>query len=362
MVGSKDLQPSEVPFFPNTFFNNQYLARTQWPPRSTNLSGQTAIVTGSNTGLGYEAAMQLLGLKLSRLVLAVRSLDNGKAAAAAMRKKYSKASIEVWELDMCSYDSVRAFAKRVDAELSRIDIVILNAGRARLEYHQCESTGHEEDLQVNYLSTILLALLLLPTLKAKGPPGQPAHLTISSAALTLHAKFLQKDKVPLLPALDDPNNFDRGDSYVTSKLLAEMFLWNLVDYVSATDVIINLADPALVRGTNLARDVQGGGMKAAVTIFGALAGRSPKVGASCYIDAVVNKGKESHGCFLMSWKIHPYVPTLVPASDSRFGANTSLADSPATCTRLRARWLYNGSGTKRWPSLTLLVFAVFLTP
>jgi hypothetical protein len=39
MVGSKDLEPSEVPFFPHTFFNNQFLARTQWPPPNKNLSG-----------------------------------------------------------------------------------------------------------------------------------------------------------------------------------------------------------------------------------------------------------------------------------------------------------------------------------
>jgi hypothetical protein len=84
-----------------------------------------------------------------------------------------------------------------------------------------------------------------------------------------------------------------------------MALWNPVHYVSANDVIINLADPAMVRGTNLPRNVQGVGIKMTLTIFKTIAGRSPKVGASCYIDAVVNKGKESHGCFLMSWKIHP---------------------------------------------------------
>lgn len=104
MVGSKDLELSDVPFFPNTFLSNQFLARTQWSPRNTNLSGQTAIVTGSNTGIGYEAAMQLLGLKLSRLILIVRSPDKREADATTMRKRYSKASIEVWELDMCSYD------------------------------------------------------------------------------------------------------------------------------------------------------------------------------------------------------------------------------------------------------------------
>ncbi|MCJ1376919.1 hypothetical protein MMC17_000009 [Xylographa soralifera] len=307
MVGSKDLAPSDTPFFPNTFFSNQFMAKTQWPPGNTDLSGKTAIVTGSNIGMGYEAATQLLGLGLSRLIVAVRSLDKGETAAATMRKRYPTAQIEVLQLDLCSYESVQAFAKQVDTELKRIDIVILNAGRARMTYNKCDSTGHEESFQVNYLSTILLTVLLLPILKAKGPPGQPAHLTISSAALTLDTKFVQKDKDPLIPALDDPANFDRGDTYRVTKLLCQMFLWNLVDHVSANDVVINLADPGFVRGTNFARDLADAMVvKAIFTFFGLIAGRTPKVGASCYIDAVVNKGKESHGCFLMSWKVHPF--------------------------------------------------------
>jgi len=306
MVGSKDLEPSDTPFFPNTFWSNQFMARAQWPPRTTDLSGKTAIVTGSNVGLGYEAAMQLLGLKLSHLIVAVRSLEKGEAAAATMRKRYPTAQIEVWQLDLCLYESVQAFAKQVATKLKRIDIVILNAGRARFTYGKCDSTGHEESFQVNYLSTILLTVLLLPILKARGPPSQPAHLTISSAALTLDTKFVQKDKNPLFPALDDPANFDRSDNYRVTKLLGQMLLWNLVDYVSANDVIINLADPAFVRGTNLARDLADAKViKALITVFGLIAGRSPTVGASCYVDAVVNKGKESHGCFLMSWKVHP---------------------------------------------------------
>ena len=306
MVGSKDLQPSHTPFYPNIFFSNQFWAKPQWPPRNTDLSGQTAIVTGSNIGLGYEAAMQLLGLKLSHLIVAVRSLDKGETAATTMRQRYPTAQIEVMQLDMCSYESVQAFAKQVDNQLKRIDIVILNAGCLRMAYHKCDSTGHEEGLQVNYLSTVLLAVLLLPVLKAKGTPGRPAHLTISSAALTLETKFVHKDKNPLIPTLDEPLNFDRGETYQVSKLLCQMFLWNLVDYVSADDVIFNLADPAFVRGTTLARDLAGSKVVEAIFIlFGLITGRTPKVGALCYIDAVVNKGKESHGCFLMSWKVHP---------------------------------------------------------
>ena len=109
MVGSKDLAPSTTPFFPNTYFHNQYVAKPTWPPESTDLSGQTAIITGSNVGLGYEASLQLLGLKLTNLILAVRSIEKGEKAASEMRLLHPKANIEVWPIDLTSYDSVQAF-------------------------------------------------------------------------------------------------------------------------------------------------------------------------------------------------------------------------------------------------------------
>src|ERR1700760_3101230 len=100
MVGSKDLQPSTDAFYPTIFVRNQFHAKTQWPAPNTNLRDKVAIITGGNTGLGYEAAMQLLGLKLSRLILAVRSLERGEAAATKLRDAYPGANIEVWLLDM----------------------------------------------------------------------------------------------------------------------------------------------------------------------------------------------------------------------------------------------------------------------
>jgi NAD(P)-dependent dehydrogenase (short-subunit alcohol dehydrogenase family) len=305
MVGSKDLQPSTVSFG-KVFFNNQFREKPRWPAPNTSLWGKTAIITGGNTGLGYEAALQLLGLKLSKLILAVRSLERGGVAAATFRKLYPKATIEVWQLSMSSYPSIQAFASRVETQLSRIDIVLLNAGGMRLQFTPNESTGHEETVQVNYLSTVLLAMLFLPIFGAKGKTGgEPARLTIVSAALTLAAKFPNKEANPLLPSFDDPKNFDQQETYNSSKLLAHMWLWKLVEFVSADDVIVNLADPAWCRGTELTRDVKGP-MKAGVKLFGTL-GRTPKAGASCFVDAIVNHGKESHGCFLMSWQIHPYV-------------------------------------------------------
>ncbi|KAJ6459679.1 hypothetical protein C8R45DRAFT_942227 [Mycena sanguinolenta] len=310
MVGSKDLPPSTVPFS-TVFLHNQFCEKPQWPAPGTSLAGQTAIVTGCNTGLGFEAAMQLLELGLSRLVLAVRSMERGNAAADKMRLAYPRAKYDVWELNMSFYPSIQAFARRVEAQLPRVDIVILNAGLIKLAFTTVESTGHEEQLQVNYLSTMFLALLLLPILKEKRAlGGAPAHLTIVNAALALAAKNQYKGCNPLIPAFDDPKLWAREDTYNASKQLAHMFLWHLVDYVSADDVIVNLSDPAWCKGTDLTRDVEGAGMKLAVKAFGGLTGRPPRVGASCFVDAVVNKGKESHGCFLMSWKIHPFAAFL----------------------------------------------------
>ncbi|KAI1332849.1 NAD(P)-binding protein [Xylariaceae sp. FL0255] len=307
MVGSKDLEPSTAPFFPNVFVHNQFCASPVWPSKETDLSGHTAIITGSNIGLGYEAAQQLLRLKLSHLIMAIRSFERGQTAANLLRKKFPSAKIEVWLLDMASYESIQSFAKRVNAELKRIDIVILNAGLGRFEYYKIESTGHEECFQVNYLSTVFLAVLLLPILKVKGPPNkEPARLTITGAALALVAKLEKKDANPLFPALDESKEFVARDSYNDSKLLAHMFLWKLADYVSADDVIVNIADPAWVYGTRLGRDLDTKMIVRAILPMTRLVARSPKVGASCLVDAIINKGKESHGCFLMSWKIHPF--------------------------------------------------------
>ncbi|KAI4869234.1 NAD(P)-binding protein [Hypoxylon rubiginosum] len=306
MATSKDLPPLDVPFFPNVFFKNQFRTKPQRPPKTTDLSGKVAIITGANTGLGYEAGRQMLELKLSHLILAVRSNAKGEAAAAKLRAKYPTATIEVMLLDMSQYSSIQDFARRVDSQLQRIDMVILNAGIFQFKYETVPSTGHEQHVQINYLSTVFLATLLLPILKHKSPPGIPGRLTIVHAALSLVAPLpILKGHKTLLGAMDDPKNFVGDKQYNTSKVLAEMFAYKLVDYVSADDVIVNLVCPGYVKGTDLSRDVHIL-LKPLGILFGAIFARNVTDGASTYLDAAFVKGKESHGSFLMSWKVTPY--------------------------------------------------------
>lgn len=185
------MPPRTIGFGP-LLLDSQFLHFAKYPPKSTNLAGQTAIVSGASVGLGLEAAHQLLGLGLSRLIVAVRSQSRGDAAAESLRKAYPKARVDVWLLEMESYKSVQAFAARVDSGLTRIDITILNAGMLSNDFALAEETGHERVVQINYLSTFLLTILLLPIIKAKAKANNngtsPGRLTVVGSGVALASK------------------------------------------------------------------------------------------------------------------------------------------------------------------------------
>lgn len=284
------------------FISSQFCATVRMPPKDLSLSGQTAIVSGANIGLGLTCARMLLDHKLSRLIIAVRSEERGEAAAAALRAKYPAATVEVWPLDMLSYKSIQDFVNRCSA-LPRIDFVILNAGVV-LEHFRLSAAGHEKIFQVNYLSTALLVILLLPVLKATRPSGKPGRLTIVNSGTALTAKFPEHDKVPLIPAFNDEKTFDPADRYATSKLLGHLFIIKLVEYVKKEDVVVNLVDPGFCKGSGLHRHLSGG-YRAVFAAAKAMTGRSLEQGASTYLDAAVVRGEETHGSYLMDWSIFP---------------------------------------------------------
>ncbi|KAI4866028.1 hypothetical protein F4820DRAFT_418411, partial [Hypoxylon rubiginosum] len=200
------------------FLYRQWLMHRKPYPAGTTLAGQTAIVTGSNSGLGFESARQLLQLGLSHLVMAVRSQARGDAAADKLRKEFPNSAVSVWLLDMESYDSVAAFATRCET-LSRIDIVILNAGLRSDKFNVLKATQHELTYQVNYLSTALLAILLLPVLKSKKAPSSvlPPRLTIVSSD-TAYWPVPFKTTGPILSQFDEPALFEPMRNYRCTKL------------------------------------------------------------------------------------------------------------------------------------------------
>ncbi|KAK3356621.1 retinol dehydrogenase 12, partial [Lasiosphaeria hispida] len=277
-------------------------------PAGTSLTGQVAIVTGSNTGLGFEACRQLLALGLSQLVMGVRSQAKGNEAAAKLRKEFplADATVTVWILDMESYDSIRAFTAQC-ATLPRINIVILNAALTKKSY-TVSTTGHETLLQVNYLSTALLAILLLPILKAKKTGQGPPVLSLVGSDLMYSSPVKTEKGVSVWAQFDDPKGYNQFLWYGQTKVLLMLFVFQLSQHVDPNDVIINVPNPGATGGTSFFRELPWIVQK----IFGILqyfVARRVEVGASTYLDAALAKGKESHGAFVSDWAIKPY-PTL----------------------------------------------------
>lgn len=265
------------------------------------LEGQTAIITGSNTGLGLEAGRQLLELGLSRLILAVRSQAKGDVAAESLQAQFPQAEIEVWILDMEDPASVSAFAKKSEG-LKNLDIVVLNAGVQNRDAVVSPKTGKEQTFQVNYVSTVMLAVLFIPILQARTSNGNPARLSIVTSTTAYFAGFdLEK---AILPQFDDA--YDVTKWYAREKLLQMVIVRRLAQLVDAEQIVINTVCPGLVGETEIWRTLNSNAVtKCMLSVYFKLFGRNLDEGASTYVHAVVSAGQESHGGFLSEWDVRP---------------------------------------------------------
>ena len=165
-----------------TFFDFVHDQRTDLPlPRApADIAKGTYIVTGANTGLGFECVKHLFRMGAGRIILGVRSAEKGQTALEAVRKETGAHGVgEVWELDLMSLDSVEAFGKRLTT-LDRLDAFIANAGIVMTNFQQVR--GLEVSLLVNVLSTMLLSLRALPKLQesARRFAIQPRLVIVSS--------------------------------------------------------------------------------------------------------------------------------------------------------------------------------------
>ncbi|KAK8064606.1 hypothetical protein PG994_007244 [Apiospora phragmitis] len=317
MTSSIDLPPPAESYF--MMFMRAQFVKDVLPPVDLNLLGQTGIITGGTSGIGLETAHVLLEHGLSRLVITTRDPDRGQAAVMALRKAHPHTTIDAWQLDMHSYDSIQAFVEQCRSSLDTIDFTILNAGVMETNFSTNKTTGHEVMLQVNYLSTVLLALLLRPVLRGKRRDGgKPNRLTLVGSSIAHAARFAagkddnNKTSSRLLPALSDPAGWGMVvvmDRYATSKLLLMIFLAKFKDLVDPKELTVNLVCPGSIRNTGLGRDIPG--LVQMITRWSKiLTGRCLRAAAWTEVDAAVVKGPESHGCFIVDWKISPFVRLL----------------------------------------------------
>ncbi|KAK8112008.1 Short chain dehydrogenase sol3 [Apiospora kogelbergensis] len=309
MAQTQEVTPQKEGSIPS--YLHRQLFFTPKPVAGVSLEGKTAIVTGSNCGVGLECSRQLLDLGITKLILAVRSQARGQAAAEELARDRSLAagrSIDVWELDHLSYDSVRAFAGRARS-LDRLDLVVLNAGTLPAAQTINPHTGHDEGVQVNYLSTSLLLVLLLDVIKSK-PESQPARITITSSDGAAWTKFAEKKNRPLLASLDKPEGWSAIDRQFLSKLLVQFFVSKLATVVPASVAVVNMATPGMVHDSNMNRETKAQLASKIVEPLRRMMGYTSAVAARLIVDAAVNHGPESHGRYLSEQRIKPMAPIV----------------------------------------------------
>lgn len=187
-------------------------------------SGRLAIVTGANSGLGYETARVLAGAGAA-VVLAVRDTGKGEAAAAKIRALHPDAELSVLRLDLSSLESVRTAAAELVAEHPRIDLLVNNAGLMYTPSRELTADGFEMQFGTNHLGHFALTGLLLPNLL---PVRGSRVVVVSSMAHNIRAAIHFDN-------LAWEHGYDRIAAYGQSKLANLMFAYELSRKLAAAD-------------------------------------------------------------------------------------------------------------------------------
>lgn len=205
--------------------------------------GKNIVITGANSGIGFEAA-KLLAKNDAHVIMACRDLDRAGKAKDAIIEEYKDASIAVFQLDLSSLQSVTAFVKEMNDHYDRIDVLLNNAGVMAPPYSKTED-GLELQFGVNHIGHFSLTLQLISLLKNS---TQPRIVNIASIA----HKF---GRINFSSFYYRPShNYKKNIAYAQSKLANLLFTYALDRKLKQREVSIKvLAAHPGISSTNLGR-------------------------------------------------------------------------------------------------------------
>jgi len=171
---------------------------------------QTAIVTGANTGLGYETALGL-AKKQIKVVMACRNEQKARQAKSDILSEVPEADLEIMIVDLASLESVRSFAQAFKKQFDKLDLLINNAG-VMVPPYQKKEDGFELQFGVNHLGHFLLTAELIDHM-----PDRPESRIVPLASIAHKRGQIHFDD------LQWEDNYDPQDAYAQSKLACLMF-------------------------------------------------------------------------------------------------------------------------------------------
>ncbi|XP_064396433.1 retinol dehydrogenase 12-like [Halichondria panicea] len=254
------------------------------------LSGKVAIVTGGNTGIGYELVKGLAEMG-AHTIMASRSEERATAAVACIKESSEKnLKVEFMRLDLGSIQSTKDFVRAFKENNLPLHILINNAGIAWIPYTKTDD-GFERTYQVNHLYPFLLTLELLPiVLETASTSGDGRILFVTSNAHNFGANFNPDN-------LNSEIQYDRMKAYPNTKLYNVMTIIALQRRLQNMSVTVSAQHPGLVateieRGYSDCRFISFLGSVANATIA-----RSPKDGAATTLNCAINPALNSQEAF-----------------------------------------------------------------
>ncbi|TGJ78106.1 hypothetical protein E0Z10_g10656, partial [Xylaria hypoxylon] len=305
------------------------------PANPTHLSfkGKTVLVTGANTGMGFQAALKYAQLGTSTLILAVRDASKGEEAKARITRDVTTGlDIIIKAVDLSTFNSVKEFAQDINKSVPALHVVELCAGIMSPSF-ATGAEGYENSFQVSILSTALMAILLLEnvqqTAAVRGAnDGYIPHVTFlnSSATQDVLEEWIPEDQT-LVQRINDPTKFDHVSQYYLVKLAARYFIEGLAAHCSKsspggeTNIIVNCCCPAMCRGTGLHRDYPWY-VKLLMIPYNAICGRDPEHGSRTLVSAA-GLGRESHGKFWFNDALPEYAGFMATERSKNLGKETN---------------------------------------
>lgn len=236
------------------------------------LSGQTALVTGCNSGLGYET-MRVLALRGAHVLGTGRTLEKAQAACATVEGKATPL-----ELELSNFQSVVDCAAEVKALGVDLDMLILNAGINTFGSLELVD-GVEKMFVVNFLGHFVLVNRLLPNMLA-ADKGRIVHVGSRSAYMRVPEQGIDFEN------LRGEGVFNAMDAYGRSKLANGLFSLELSKRLKGTNVTSNVLHPGLVK-TNIARTAPSW-LRTAFNLLGGVIAKTPEQGAATQVYVATN--------------------------------------------------------------------------
>ncbi|QMS84595.1 oxidoreductase [Candidatus Xianfuyuplasma coldseepsis] len=209
------------------------------------LSGKVIVVTGANSGIGYEAT-RLFAKKNAEVIMACRNREKAEAAFDTIKQDVPTAKLVIIALDLASFSSIHKFSDELHKRYQTIDILLNNAGIMMTPYRET-ADGLEQQQGINHFGHFLLTSLLFDLLKQSNDPRIVNISSIAHRFGTMNFKNLQyKNKKGYVPFL----------AYGRSKLENLLFTYHLANNVEQAGLSVKvLAAHPGISSTNLGNHI-----------------------------------------------------------------------------------------------------------